>query len=271
MIKKILFLLVFSFSVFAEEPAAKPNGPTGDGWTDIKTTFSWLFKASYIQFTEPNNIYYGLVGGAVSWYAFEEDERVAALTMSKEIHNIVDHVGDAGVVFNFPLLHAGMWYYGKKTGNTHVMQFMMEYAAAMYLTLAETGLLSYIQIHKRPSPQNISFWEKEFRGDSSWPSGHIVPYSALFFKTLQFYGPAWSTIPLALTVLSGLQRMQDGKHYLSDIVGAFFLSAIASEGVRKTAGYTGNSSFYKRWMEHDVKVGMLRYKKAWGPLVSFSF
>ena len=152
-----------------------------------------------------------------------------------------------------------------------MMQFMMEYASAMYLTLAETGILSYIQIHKRPSPHNISFWEKEFRGNSSWPSGHIVPYSALFFKTLQFYGPAWSTIPLALTLMSSLQRMQDGKHYLSDIVGAFFLSAIASEGVRKVANYNGNHGFYKRWIEHEAKVGMLRYKGAWGPIVSFRF
>ena len=92
-----------------------------------------------------------------------------------------------------------------------------------------------------------------------------------FFKTLQFYGPTWSTIPLVFTMVASLQRMQDGKHYLSDIVGAFFLTGMAFEGVRKVAGYTDNHSFYKRWLEHDVKVGMLRYEKAWGPMISFSY
>ncbi|MBK26849.1 MAG: hypothetical protein CME70_22800 [Halobacteriovorax sp.] len=267
MIYKTLLILIFSFGLNASENKA----PSGDGWTDTKTTINWMLKASYMQFTVQNNIYYGAVGAAASWYSFEHDDRIAALTQSKEIKNIVDHVGDAGVFFNFPFAAMGAWYYGKKSGNTHLMQFMMEYASAMYLTLAESGLFSYIQIHKRPSPHNISFWEKEFRGDSSWPSGHIVPYSALFFKTLQFYGPGWAMIPLGLTVMSGLQRMQDGKHYLSDIVGAFFLSALASEGVRKVAGYHNNHKFYKRWLEHDVKLGMLRYKKAYGPLISFSY
>lgn len=271
MIKKTLIVFLLCTTLVHGQDNTAKNAPTGDAWTDTKTTFTWLLKASYMQFTVKNNLYYGIAGAGASWYAFEEDDRIAALTQSKEIKNIVDHIGDAGVVLNFPLLHAGLWYYGKKSGNTHMMQFMMEYASAMYLTLAETGILSYIQIHKRPSGDNVSFWETEFRGDSSWPSGHIVPYSALFFKTLQFYGPAWSTIPLVFTVLSGLQRMQDGKHYLSDIVGAFFLSALASEGVRKVAGYNGNHPFYKRWLEHDVKVGMLRYKRAWGPVVSFNF
>lgn len=267
MFKKLILIFLISFSLVASEHKA----PTGEGWEDTKTTISWMLQGSYLQFTEVNNLFYLAAGGAASWYSFQHDDRVATLTQSKELHNIIDHVGDAGVFFNFPIAAMGVWYYGKKKNNTHLMQFMMEYASAMYLTLAESGLLSYIQIHERPSQHNISFWESEFRGNSSWPSGHIMPYSTLFFKTLQFYGPVWSLIPLGLTVMSGMQRMQDGKHYLSDIVGAFFLSAFSSEGVRRAANYSGNHKFYKRWLEHDVKIGMLRYKKAWGPVVGLNF
>lgn len=265
--KKFLILLcLFSLEVFSFESA-----PSESGWEDTKKTINLMLRGSYLQFTTRNNLYYLGAGAAASWYAFEHDDRVAALTASKEIKNIVNHIGDAGVFFNFPFAAMGTWYLGKKKKDAKLQRFAMEYAAAMYLALGESGLLSYIQIHKRPSQHNISFWEKEFRGDSSWPSGHIIPYSTLFFKTLQFYGPGWSTIPLALTLVSGLQRMQDGKHYLSDIVGAFFFSAFASEGVRKAANYSGNHRFYKKWLEHDVEVGMLYYKKAWGPKVSFSF
>ncbi|MFT6070917.1 MAG: undecaprenyl-diphosphatase [Bacteriovoracaceae bacterium] len=262
----IILLTLISFNSSGSESA-----PTDDGWTDIKSTVGLMLRGSYLQFTTRNNLYYLGAGAAASWYAFEHDDRVAALTASKEIKNIVNHIGDAGVFFNFPFAAMGTWYLGKKSKNSKLQRFAMEYAAAMYLALGESGLVSYIQIHKRPSSHNVSFWEKEFRGDSSWPSGHIMPYSTLFFKTLQFYGPAWSSIPLVFTLVSGLQRMQDGKHYLSDIVGAFFFTAFASEGVRKAANYSGNHEFYKKWLEHDVELGMLYYKKTWGPKISLTF
>ena len=264
---KTLFLFIFIMnSLFASTDAS-----TGNGLEDTKVTIKWMLKGSYMQFQESNNLYYLGVGAASSWYAFENDDRLAALAQTKNIHNFVDHVGDAGVFFSFPFAAMGVWYYGKKTNNTKLMQFMMEYSSAMYLSLAESGLLSYIQIHKRPTSDNISFWEKEFRGNSSWPSGHIIPYSTLFFKTLQFYGPAWAMIPLGFTVIAGMQRMQDGKHFFSDIVGAFFFSAFSSEGVRRAANYSGNHDFYKRWLEHDVQLGIIRNKETWGPLVSLRF
>ncbi|MBT3586946.1 MAG: hypothetical protein HN509_18690, partial [Halobacteriovoraceae bacterium] len=206
----LLFILLSGQMAFATEAAKESVASEADAWSDIKYSFGLMFEASYGQFTTKNNLYYLVPAVGSTWYSFEEDKRFASLTQSKEIKNIVNNVGDAGVVFNFPLLHAGFWYYGKTKKNNHAMQFAKEYFAAMYLTLAETGLLSYVHVHDRPSSENISFWEKEFRGDSSWPSGHIVPYSTLFFKTLQFYGPYWSILPLGLTVVSSIQRMQDG-------------------------------------------------------------
>lgn len=266
MLKLLIILTFISNTLFASSDA-----PTGDGFEDTKSTVKWMLKGSYMQFQERNNLYYLGAGAAVSWYSFKHDDRLAALAQTKKIHDFVDFVGDAGIALSFPFAAMGAWYYGKKSKNTKLMQFMMEYSAAMYLTLAESGILSYIQIHKRPSQENLSFWEEDFRGSSSWPSGHVVPYATLFFKTLQFYGPAWALIPLGFTVVASMQRMQDGKHYLSDTVGAFFFSAFSSEGVRRAANYSGNHEFYKRWLEHDVQMGVTRYKKSWGPTVSFSF
>jgi hypothetical protein len=265
--KKIFIL----FALISFQSWGSASAPTDDGWTDTESTIKLMLRGSYLQFTTRNNLYYLGAGTAASMYAFKHDDRIASLMATKDIKNIINHIGDTGVFLSFPFAAMGTWYLGKTKKDTKLQRFAMEYAAAMYLALGESGLLSYIQIHERPSPHNISFWEKEFRGNSSWPSGHVIPYSTLFFKTLQFYGPAWSTIPLLFTIASGLQRMQDGKHYASDIVGAFFFSAFASEGVRKAANYSGNHSFYKKWLEHDTEVGMLYYKKSWGPKVSFSF
>ena len=133
-------------------------------------------------------------------------------------------------------------------------------------------MISLVHVHDRPVENGVGFWETAFRGDSSFPSGHIIPYAALFFKTLQFYGPYWSVIPGALTVISGQQRVEDGKHYLSDVVGAVFLTAFASEGVRQAAGYADNHPFYQRHFEDkDVQVGLIHHRGHFGPRIVWSF
>ena len=132
-----------------------------------------------------------------------------------------------------------------------------------------------MHIHRRPNEANLSNWETDFRDTSSFPSGHVVPYAALFFKTLQFYGPAWSVIPLAFTVMSAVHRVQDGKHYLSDVVGGFFLAGFASEGVRAASKYQEHDPFYKWWAQHDLKISLMHHEErgheAMGPLISFYY
>lgn len=279
MIKNILVLsfciLLLSSISFAEESLpqeVKSSESQGiDFWGDFKDSLSLLIEGSYTQFTAQNNLYYAAAGVPLVWYSFEEEERIQRRYGGTEIANIVDHIGDAGVALNFPLLHFGFYYYGKKTNNNHHVQFAKEYFAAMYLTLLESGVLSYIDVHQRPVTGDESFWETEFRGDSSWPSGHVVPYMTLYFKTLQFYGPYWSMIPLGLSVMASMQRVQDNKHWLSDVTASFVLSAFASEGVRKAAGYDKNHAFYKWIFEHEVAFGIERYQGAIGPRFSFTY
>jgi hypothetical protein len=277
-----VFLLMIAVPLKAEEAKGtqkhpvlldKQVSPWSDSWDDVKETILLMGRGSYLQFQQKNNLYYAAAGIPSIWYSFENDDRIKNRYGGTDIKNIVDHVGDAGVVFNFPLIHLGFYYYGKKNNEDHHVQFAKEYFSSMYLALAETGILSYIQVHERPVTRNVSFWETEFRGGSSWPSGHVIPYMTLFFKTMQFYGPAWSTLPLALTVFSSMQRIQDQKHWLSDIVTSFFLSAWASEGVRAAAGYSKNHPFYKAVFEHDLQIGLLKHphKQALGPLFSWSF
>ncbi len=255
---KILILLLsltWGSLSFAEDSTTSTSD---EFWNDAKESFSLLVKGSYMQFTTVNNLYHAAWGVPAIWNGFENDDRIKNRYGGTKIANLVDHVGDAGVVFNFPVIHGAFYYLGKKTGNNHHVQFAKEYFASMYLALLETGLLSYIHVHERPELGDQSFWETEFRGKSSWPSGHVIPYMTLFFKTMQFYGPKWAAIPLVMTVMSSMQRIQDNKHWLSDITASFLLSAWASEGVRKAAGYDKNHPFYKWVFEHDASLGFMR-------------
>jgi hypothetical protein len=237
----------------------------------LKRGWDLIWSGGYQQFQEPNNLYYLGTGSALSWWSFEEDKRLSAYYRAKDLPKFIDNVGDAGVFFNFPFTMVGIWYAGKSTNNPKLQQFMIEYGAALYLVLAESAVLSYVQIHERPSTVELSKWETDFRGKSSWPSGHMAPYSVLFFKTLQFYGPWYSLVPLAFTYMSAYQRMQDAKHWPSDMVGTFFISAFASEGVRRAAGYKHNHPFYKWAFEHEAQLLVTRHHGALGPKIIWTY
>lgn len=251
--------------------ASGPKIATGEFKKDVAQTFSYLLHGSYLQFTQPSNLLYAGAAAPALWYSFDQDKRLSNLARSKKMPKHVEITGELGVFFNMPIAPTAVYLWARHKENTHVMQFMMETLATTWLALAESGLLSFIQIHERPVTTESDFWEKAFRGDSSFPSGHMIPYAALTFKTFQFYGPWWTIPPLVLTVWASQQRVMDGKHYVSDVVGSFFLTAFASEGVRAAAKYQGNHRLYKWLFERDFNLGLLRHEGAVGPMVSIGF
>jgi hypothetical protein len=72
-------------------------------------------------------------------------------------------------------------------------------------------------------------------------------------------------------VMTSIQRVRDGKHYLSDVVGGFFLSAFASEGVRKAGNFEGNPPAYKFLFERNVAVGIIEHEGTIGPRLTFDW
>lgn len=266
-----LRLLILLPILFAVSSARGERVATGDPYQDLKTTFYYLYDGSLKQFQQKNNLYYAAAAAPALWYSFEEDDRISELLRRKKLRGHVNFVGDLGVALNFPFVPIGLYYLARAKKSQHNMQFMMEYISTLGIALIESGVLSFVQIHRRPSEQDLSFWEDSFRGESSFPSGHIIPYAALTFKTLQFYGPWWSLGPLLLTVWSSQQRIQDGKHYLSDVVGSFFLAAFASEGVRASAGYGQNHPWYRWLYESEARLGLIRKGRAFGPNLVFAY
>lgn len=240
-------------------------------WQATVLSLGYFGRGAALQFTEVNNLGYALAGTGALWYSFEEDDRLIANARTKRIPKHIEFTGDLGVALNFPLIPIGLYTYGRMSGESNYSQFAMEYFATLYITLAESGLLSFIDVHERPNQNKLSSWETNFRGDSSFPSGHIVPYSTLFFKTFQFFGPWWSLPPLVLTLWSSQQRVREGRHYVSDVVGAFFLTAFASEGVRAATGYEKNHPLYRKWMERKIDVGVTVYRGAVGPRFTYQF
>ncbi len=84
----------------------------------------------------------------------------------------------------------------------------------MYLADLETMLISHLPVHDRPRTDHLEFSEKAFRGDSSFPSGHVIPYAAP----------------------------------------------------------RENLTHFQKWKrDHNFRLGLLRHRRGFGPVVNFTY
>lgn len=262
------FCLYFYFlntNAHAENLSAKKYG---DG---LKTSFSYLLEGSYKQFQEKNNLYYATAAVPALWFSFEEDKRISENARTKSIPKIMKLTSDLAPIMGLPLISFATYSYGVKSDDQVMVQFAEEYFGAMYLAFLESAAMSLIDVHERPSTEGLSKIETSLRGKSSFPSGHVIPYATLAFKTFQFYGPYAAIVPTGLLVLTSIQRVRDGKHYLSDVVGGVFLSAFASEGVRRAGNFSGNHPTYKYLFERNMAIGVIEHNGVIGPKLTFDW
>lgn len=268
--KKLLFFLIF-FAFFAEAQEGPQEVKTErpSAGSDFVTSMKWLVQGSYKQFNKNNLYTFGLAVPA-TWYAFGQDDYVLNSVQGKSVSDTVQFVSDASVFFATPVLQIGLYYIGRGNEDQRMMQYAMEMFSTTYLTFIETFLLSYVDIHNRPDDESLDDLEN-LRGPSSFTSGHMIAYTTLFSKTLQYYGPWWSLIPLTAAVMTGYERVVAQKHYLSDVVGGFFLTLLASEGVRVAGDRKDNNPVFKFIFEHDVKVGYSRKGNSYVYNLSWNF
>lgn len=266
---RLSFLLVLLCAQLTSFSASSAELTGNVYWEGLKKSFTYLYQGSYLQFQEKNNLYSAAAAAPLLWYSFDQDKRISDHARTKSIPKVVQLSSDLAPVLGFPLISFATFTYGIKKDDQKMVQFAQEYFGAMYLAFLESAAISYIKIHRRPSESNLAKIETQFRGDSSFPSGHVIPYAALALKTFQFYGPLAAAAPTALFYLTSVQRIRDGKHYLSDVVGGFFLSVWASEGVRRAGQFADNHPAYKFLFERNATLGIIEHEGAIGPRISF--
>jgi undecaprenyl-diphosphatase len=231
----MLAIFSHSFAQNAHLDQTLDQTQSASWWRDFKTTWQYSWQGSYRQFESSYS--WGLIAAGVPahWYAFEHDDEITAKNGVENESTYYDFLNAMGTITYLPLIQGTFYYYGKKNQNQKARQFAMESLATMIQVSLETVVISYIPIHRRPSEENLSFFETSFRGNSSYPSGHIMPALALGFKAWQIYGPWYSLLPFVFAAAQGYERVQSKKHYFSDVVGSVILTGMASEGVRLAA------------------------------------
>lgn len=225
---------------------------------DFFTSLDYMVKGSYMQFQGTSN--WIILGATFAFMIpyWNSDKRI-----SKEISGRPDHgyekvISNVGIVANFPIIPAFTYWVGRTNHDEKMIKYSQEYFAALNIALIEASLISFVPLHPRPTEkENLTFWEKNFRYESSFPSGHTVGWSVMAFKTFQYYGPLPALAPAGLAYIASMERVKTDKHYVTDVIGSSVLALLASEGTRLAGKNKDNHPAYKWIFEHEVKVGFL--------------
>lgn len=226
--KVIILCFTLSLSAMEKEQVVKFSFKE-----DFKETFKLLIKGSYLQFTAKDNLYVFVAAIPALSHTFDYDVHYRRVISRQNPSGWVQTFNDIGTITTFPVVPGIAYYYAQKLGDKKLRRFAIELTATTYLALGESALLSFLDVHDRPSSQDLNKWETDFRGDSSFPSGHMIPLAALTYKTYQHYGLRWSLLPGALSLIQSYQRVQDDKHWMSDVIGGYFVVLLADNGVRQ--------------------------------------
>lgn len=239
-------------------------------WRDFKDSVSYLAKGASYQFTRTSNWPVWLTSaGAITWAAFRDKDLKLHYQQQDRNKPLYESMSNASVWFNAPFLPILTYATARLIDDEKLRNFSKEYFAALYLALAETGLISQIPIHKDSSEQ--STLNALTRGRSTFPSGHVIGLAVLGFKSMQFYGP-WVGIPaLVAAGLTGADRVIKRAHVLSDVVGSFVISLLASEGTRVAANSHKAHPFYSWIFKHHFSFSYYGKKGTRSLLFSFSY
>lgn len=282
----IATLILFSCTVLASEKESPVNSQEKDEvtaqqklklkdfsvWEDLKESVSYMGKGAYLQFKGTQNQLLWVVSALTVAYYLHNDKRILEKVKDeKKAPGFVRWISDGSIVANTPFIPALTYSVGTKRNDPKLVSFSKELFATTNLALIETHFLSMIPVHNRPNPHNTTFWEEKFRQESSFPSGHVIGYTALALKTFQYYGFKASILPFALATVTALERVWTEKHYASDVIAAGFLTLLASEGVRMAAQSQWNSPTYKWLFQRDLKIQFLSAKNTYGMRLSFGY
>ncbi len=236
---------------------------------DSATTVSYVKDGFLGQFSKDNATAFIFASASIGYILTQDDQ--LRTYFGTGTSSFAKNISSLAILFNIPILPVSFYALGRQRDDKKMISFSQEYLATLIISLVEANLISAIPIHKRPSPDNINFWEKNFRYESSFPSGHVMGYAAFGIKTFQYYGPYKAFIPLLAGFITSYERVASNKHYVSDIAASWFLTFFASEGVRKAVNYSGNHKAYKWLFENDISFNISLQSGVFGGLVSMNF
>ncbi len=266
MFKHLLVILSILFvdlhTVVASESGARSKSISADAldvWHQSKDGF-------FNQAPSTDNIFYWIGGSLMIFYSFAFDNKVSGKVRKRDYSDkYTKAISGSSIAFNFPIVPFAAYYVGKNNSDQKMVDFSKEYLASLAVVLIETNLISAIPIHTRPMPENATFWEKNFRYESSFPSGHVAGYSVLAMNLENHYGFKRAILPYVLALITSYERVVSSKHYLSDVTATWFLSLMATRSiyqVSKNIRQQKTTKYDIGVMKNGDKLGV-NFKMVW--------
>ncbi len=151
-----------------------------------------------------------LIGGAAASFAvgeFEDPEGVARFLNQP----VIDEVADSGNIWGDVRLQAplvlAVWGLGGLKGSEEMTDLGFDLSRSLLLTYGVVSAMKVTFNRTRPNGENYSF-----------PSGHTATAFSTAGVVSRRYGGWAGGVVIGLGVVAGLGRLEDRKHYASDVI-----------------------------------------------------
>lgn len=224
----LCFSINFSLPAFARETTFA-NLPA-DLWHDGQSLFS------------QENAWWLLGGTALTLLAHEvEDPDGAARALNT---GFIDPMVDFGNIWGDSMVQAplalGCWALGSWKDDEQIADLGYDLTRGLFLTYTVTGIIKHSVQRTRPNGESLSF-----------PSGHTGAAFTTAGVLSRHYGGWVSGVGIGLGILTGLGRMEDEKHFASDVLAGATIGWI----IGRTVGRE-NSAKEMAWQVVPMGTGL---------------
>jgi hypothetical protein len=210
---------------YPDSPASAPSPASSSVGTPIPS-FSQLFRSvgsDFRHLPSTENALLLTIGGALTGLSHRADESFSTTG------SVSPHMS-AGAIAGNSYVHLGaafaLYAAGRATENTRMGRFGADMARAQILTQVTTYAVKYAADRTRPNGDPRSF-----------PSGHTATMFATATVVKEHFGWKAAIPAYAAAAYVGASRVQDNKHYLSDVMFGATLGIVAGRTV--TVGTRG--------------------------------
>ena len=184
----------------------------GAVWDDITALPTW------------ENTWWLLGGSALTIVVYQfEDPDKASEALNKGIWDSLSDFGNIwGDMRVQGSLALGTWGIGSWAGNDEVAGFGFDLSRGLLLSYATTSILKVTVNRTRPNGEEYSF-----------PSGHTAAAFTTAGVVTRRYGGWLGGLSIGLGILTGMGRMEDEKHYASDVVAGATIGWIIGRTVAR--------------------------------------
>lgn len=172
------------------------------------------------------NATWALGGAAATWGAYEIEDPIGARHALDR--GIIDPLADSGNIygdlrFQAPLALAA-WGVGRWRDQDEARDLGYDLIRALSLNYALTGAMKPVVDRSRPNGEDYSF-----------PSGHTSAAFATAGVVSRRLGRGWTAAALSAGLLTALGRMEDEKHFASDVTAGAAIGWIIGRNAARGA------------------------------------